>query len=133
MITLLEDINSIVLPGGHTQCLNTKNDRIYCILGLVTGKCYKSNIRNLLKLNNLSEQKFVVRKPHFEGRDEMSCSVILPKNFVKSMNIEKGDYVRFTYHDAEGHMHLEKLEGPRLEQEPHSSVVKEVDGGIDNN
>jgi hypothetical protein len=92
-----------------------------------TLKANKSWLHTLWKLNNLSEQKFVIRKPHFEGRDEMSCSVILPKNFVRSMNIEKGDYVRFTYHESERHIHLEKL------QESQLLVTEEgVNGGIDN-
>jgi formylmethanofuran dehydrogenase subunit D len=45
------------------------------------------------KVNKLS-QKFEIRRPHFEGKKESSCSMILPAKFMEHIGIQKGDYVR---------------------------------------
>ncbi len=45
------------------------------------------------RLNKMS-QKYEIRRPHFEGKKESSCSMILPAKFVEHIGIEKGDYVR---------------------------------------
>jgi hypothetical protein len=39
-------------------------------------------------------QKYEIRHPHFEGKKEASCSVILPAKLVERIGIIKGDYVR---------------------------------------
>jgi antitoxin component of MazEF toxin-antitoxin module len=39
-------------------------------------------------------QKFEIRRPHFEGKNESSCSMILPAKIVEHIGIQKGDYVK---------------------------------------
>lgn len=39
-------------------------------------------------------QKYEIRRPHFEGKNEASCSMILPAKIVEHIGIEKGDYVK---------------------------------------
>jgi hypothetical protein len=46
-----------------------------------------------IEVNKLS-QKYEIRRPHFEGKKESSCSMILPSKFVGHIGIQKGDYVR---------------------------------------
>ena len=39
-------------------------------------------------------QKYEIRRPHFEGKKESSCSMILPAKIVDHIGIQKGDYVK---------------------------------------
>jgi hypothetical protein len=54
---------------------------------------YKSSRRMTKTVNKLS-QKYEIRRPHFEGKKESSCSMILPAKFVEHIGIQKGDYVK---------------------------------------
>jgi hypothetical protein len=48
----------------------------------------------ITKTVNKLSQKYEIRRPHFEGKKESSCSMILPAKFVEHIGIQKGDYVR---------------------------------------
>jgi hypothetical protein len=50
--------------------------------------------RHRNKTVNKLSQKFEIRRPHFEGKKESSCSMILPAKFVDHIGIQKGDYVK---------------------------------------
>lgn len=61
-------------------------------------------------------QKYEIRRPHFEGKKESSCSVILPAKFVEHIGIMKGDYVRI--YEEQNRILVE-----RLTQEPQDKIM----------
>jgi antitoxin component of MazEF toxin-antitoxin module len=61
-------------------------------------------------------QKYEIRRPHFEGKKEASCRVILPAKFVEHIGIMKGDYVRI--YEEQNRILVE-----RLTREPQEKIM----------
>lgn len=61
-----------------------------------------------MRLNRLSEMMFDVKKVHFEGKNEASCSIILPHKYVDQIGIVKGNYMKI--HLEQDKIWMQKIE-----------------------
>jgi hypothetical protein len=67
------------------------------------------------EINNLS-QKYEIRHPHFLGKKETSCSLIVPAKFVDCIGLVKGDYVKL-------YVDNDRIWMERIAQEPEGEII----------
>jgi antitoxin component of MazEF toxin-antitoxin module len=78
------------------------------------------------KVNKLT-QKYEIRRPHFEGKKEASCSLIVPAKFVDCIGLVKGDYVKLYVDNNKIWMErmANQIEGSNLKQVVYRQKKKE--------
>ena len=96
-------------PRGM-KSLKKEGSRFYMYLHIY-------NIINKMKRN------FEIRRVHFEGKDHISCGLVLPHEYVNQMRIRKRDFVKI-YQDSSNN----KIVIEKLVQEPQNdtNVIGEI-------
>jgi bifunctional DNA-binding transcriptional regulator/antitoxin component of YhaV-PrlF toxin-antitoxin module len=54
-------------------------------------------------------RKFEIRRVHFEGKDHISCGVVLPHEYIDQMRIGEGDFVKIYQNSSNNKIVIEKL------------------------